>query len=297
MIRDGQTVETLDMMAPDVNVDRIVRSMVGRDLESFYPERTPTPGEVVLEVRDWTVRHSQQDRLVVDGASFEVRSGEVVGIAGLMGAGRTELAMSLFGRSYGRFVSGQTLIHGKPVAPRTVAEAIGLGLAYVTEDRKQLGLNLLDTITRNVSGAALPKLAKWGFVDANLEAKLARHSMDSMRIKAPSVQSVVGKLSGGNQQKVVLSKWLLTGPDVLIIDEPTRGIDVGAKFEIYTLINEFVESGKAVVVISSDLLELLGTCDRIYALSGGRITGELPVAEANEEKLMTLMTKEKEAIG
>ncbi|MDQ0092257.1 multiple monosaccharide ABC transporter ATP-binding protein [Paeniglutamicibacter psychrophenolicus] len=297
VIRDGQTVETLDMEAPDVNVDRIVRSMVGRDLESFYPERTPTPGKVVLEVRDWTVRHPQQDRLVVDGASFEVRAGEVVGIAGLMGAGRTELAMSVFGRSYGRFISGQTLMHGKPVAPRTVAEAIGRGLAYVTEDRKQLGLNLLDTITRNISGAALPNLAKWGFVDANLEAKLARHSMDSMRIKAPSVQSVVGKLSGGNQQKVVLSKWLLTGPDVLIIDEPTRGIDVGAKFEIYTLINEFVESGKAVVVISSDLLELLGTCDRIYALSGGRITGEFPASEANEEKLMTLMTKEKEAIG
>lgn len=296
VIRDGQTVESMDMASAEASVDRIIRSMVGRDLESFYPERESSPGEMVLEVRDWTVRHPLQDRLVVDGASLDVRAGEVVGIAGLMGAGRTELAMSLFGRSYGRFVSGTALMHGKPVAPKSVAEAISKGMAYVSEDRKHFGLNLLDTIARNISGAALPNLAKFGWVNSDLEDRLAAQAMEKMRIKAPSVKSVVGKLSGGNQQKVVLSKWLLTGPDLLIIDEPTRGIDVGAKFEIYQLINEFVEAGKAVVVISSDLLEIMGTCDRIYTLSQGRITGQMPVAEATEENLMTLMTKEKELV-
>ena len=296
VIRDGKTVESMDMDDPETNVDRIIRFMVGRDLESFYPDRVSNPGEIVLEVKDWTVRHPVQERLVVDGASLNVRAGEVVGIAGLMGAGRTELAMSLFGRSYGRYITGQAFMHGKEISARTVPEAIRNGLAYVSEDRKQYGLNLLDNISRNISGAALPKLAKFGWVDSHLEDRLAEQSMEKMRIKAPSIKSVVGQLSGGNQQKVVLSKWLLTGPDLLIIDEPTRGIDVGAKFEIYQLINEFVDAGKAVVVISSDLLEILGTCDRIYTLSQGRITGEVPVAEATEESLMTLMTKEKETV-
>lgn len=296
VIRDGQTVETMDMASDDATVERIIRSMVGRDLEAFYPERDPKPGEVVLEVKDWTVKHPLQDRLVVDGASLHVRAGEVVGIAGLMGAGRTELAMSLFGRSYGRYISGSAFMHGKKIAPHSVAQAIDDGLAYVSEDRKHYGLNLLDTISRNISGAALPKLAKFGWIDSNKEDRLAQLAMEKMRIKAPSIRSIVGQLSGGNQQKVVLSKWLLTGPEVLIIDEPTRGIDVGAKYEIYELINEFVEAGKAVVVISSDLLEILGTCDRIYTLSQGRITGEVPVASATEESLMTLMTKEKELV-
>ncbi|MCW2131562.1 sugar ABC transporter ATP-binding protein [Arthrobacter sp. VKM Ac-2550] len=296
VIRDGQTVESMDMADDSASIDRIIRSMVGRDLESFYPDRVSNPGEVVLEVQDWTVRHPVQDRLVVEGASFTVRAGEVVGIAGLMGAGRTELAMSLFGKSYGRFISGRALMRGREIKPRSVAEAIDYGMAYVSEDRKQYGLNLLDTIARNISGAALPKLARFGWVNQHRENRLAEQAMEKMRIKAPSVQSVVGQLSGGNQQKVVLSKWLLTGPELLIIDEPTRGIDVGAKYEIYQLINEFVAAGKAVVVISSDLLEILGTCDRIYTLSQGRITGEVPVGQATEENLMTLMTKEKETV-
>jgi putative multiple sugar transport system ATP-binding protein len=297
IIRDGRTVETLEMSDPQGNIDRIIRGMVGRDLESFYPERDSHPGEVVLRVEDWTVRHPYQDRLVVDQAGFEVRAGEVVGIAGLMGAGRTELAMSLFGRSYGRYISGRAYMHGREIAARTVAEAVECGLAYATEDRKEYGLNLIDDIARNISGSALGKLSTWGFVNSQAETSAAESAMASMNIKAPSVKAIVGKLSGGNQQKVVLSKWLLTDPDVLILDEPTRGIDVGAKYEIYTLINSFVDAGKAVVVISSDLLELIGTCDRIYALNAGRITGQVPVADATEESLMTLMTKEKELIG
>jgi len=297
VIRDGQTVETLDMSDPAVGVDRIIRGMVGRELDSYYPERESHPGAEVLRVEGWTVKHPTQDRLVVDHASFDVRAGEVVGIAGLMGAGRTELAMSLFGRSYGSYVEGKMFLHGKETRARNVAEAIDAGIAYATEDRKKYGLNLIDNISRNVSAAALGKLSTHGLVDANEETKAAEGSRRSMNIKAPTVSSIVGKLSGGNQQKVVLSKWLLTDPDVLILDEPTRGIDVGAKYEIYTIINKLVAAGKAVVVISSELPELLGTCDRIYTLSTGRITGQLPVREATQEGLMSLMTQEKELVG
>ena len=294
VIRDGKTVETLSLHAGEVTQERIIRGMVGRDLESYYPERESRPGEEVLRVEDWTVWHPTQERKIVDGAALTVRAGEVVGIAGLMGAGRTELAMSLFGRAYGRNISGRMYVHGKEVRPRNVAEAIDAGIAYATEDRKHYGLNLIEDIRRNVSAAALEKLASRGFVNGNEEIKVAEGYRRDMNIKAPSVASVVGKLSGGNQQKVVLSKWLYTDPEVLILDEPTRGIDVGAKYEIYTIINRLVASGKAVLVISSELPELLGICDRIYTLSAGRITGEVPVGQATQENLMELMTKEKE---
>jgi putative multiple sugar transport system ATP-binding protein len=294
VIRDGRTVETLELLAGEVTQERIIRGMVGRDLESFYPHRESHPGEEVLRVEDWTVWHPTQDRKVVDGAGFSVRAGEVVGIAGLMGAGRTELAMSIFGRSYGRNISGRLFMHGKEVRARDVPEAIDNGIAYATEDRKKYGLNLIEDISRNISAAGLRKLSTRGWVNGNEEIKVAEESRRSMNIKAPTVLSIVGKLSGGNQQKVVLSKWLFTDPDVLILDEPTRGIDVGAKYEIYTIINGLVAAGKAVVVISSELPELLGTCDRIYALSAGRITGEIAVREATQESLMGLMTKEKE---
>jgi putative multiple sugar transport system ATP-binding protein len=294
VIRDGKTVETLSLHAGEVTQERIIRGMVGRDLESYYPERESHPGEEVLRVEDWTVWHPTQERKIVDGASLTVRAGEVVGIAGLMGAGRTELAMSIFGRAYGRNITGRMYVHGKEVKPRNVAEAIDAGIAYATEDRKHYGLNLIEDIRRNVSAAALGKLASNGFVNGNEEIKVAEGYRRDMNIKAPSVASVVGKLSGGNQQKVVLSKWLYTDPEVLILDEPTRGIDVGAKYEIYTIINRLVAAGKAVLVISSELPELLGICDRIYTLSAGRITGEMPVGQATQENLMELMTKEKE---
>jgi putative multiple sugar transport system ATP-binding protein len=297
VIRDGKTVETLNLHAGEVTQERIIRGMVGRDLESYYPHRESHPGEEVLRVEDWTVWHPTQDRKVVDGASFRVAAGEVVGIAGLMGAGRTELAMSIFGRSYGRNISGRIFVHGREVRARDVPEAIANGIAYATEDRKKYGLNLIEDIRRNVSAAGLRKLSRRGWVNGNEEIKVAEDSRKSRNIKAPSVLSVVGKLSGGNQQKVVLSKWLFTDPDVLILDEPTRGIDVGAKYEIYTIINRLVAAGKAVVVISSELPELLGISDRIYTLSAGRLTGELPVHEATQESLMELMTKEKELVA
>ncbi|SER88134.1 putative multiple sugar transport system ATP-binding protein [Streptomyces sp. yr375] len=299
ILRDGRSIETLDVKAADTTEDRIISGMVGRDLDHRFPERTPFEGELeaapALEIRGWTVHHPiDQQRKVVDDVSVQVRRGEIVGIAGLMGAGRTELAMSVFGRTYGQYAGGTVLKDGKEIRTRTVAEAIDHGIAYVTEDRKHYGLNLIDTINRNISLTALDKVAKRGVVDEQEERKVAEGFRKSMNIKAPTVFEVVGKLSGGNQQKVVLSKWIFAGPDVLILDEPTRGIDVGAKFEIYTVIDQLAAQGKAVVFISSELPELLGMCDRIYTMAAGRLTGEFPRAEATQEVLMRQMTKDKE---
>ncbi|MCU1425531.1 MAG: xylose transporter ATP-binding protein [Microbacteriaceae bacterium] len=292
VIRDGKTIETI--AKADVTEDRIIKDMVGRDLEHRYPDHTPHIGDEILRVENWTAHHPQDpNRVVVDNVNINVRRGEIVGIAGLMGAGRTEFAMSLFGRSYGSRISGKVFKNGVEIKTRTVSEAIANGLAYATEDRKTFGLNLIEDIKRNVSMSSLGKLAKFGLVNDNEEFKIANEYRSSMNIKAPSVMAKTGKLSGGNQQKVVLSKWIYSDPDVLILDEPTRGIDVGAKYEIYTIINRLAAAGKGVIVISSELPELLGICDRIYALSEGTITGELPIAEANPESLIKLMTMEK----
>ncbi len=296
IIRDGRTIEVLDMRDPESTQDRMIRSMVGRDLQHRYPERTPSVGDEVLRVEDWTVHHpTQPERVVVDGASFSVHAGEVVGIAGLMGAGRTELAMSLFGRSYGRDISGRVLKRGQEVRLHSVSDAIANGIAYATEDRKKYGLNLIEDVRRNITAAGLYKVSSRGWVNGNEELKVAEEYRGNLNIKTPTVLHLAGKLSGGNQQKVVLSKWIYTDADVLILDEPTRGIDVGAKYEIYTIINRMVAAGKAVVVISSELPELLGICDRIYTLAFGRITGVVPAAEATQERLMELMTMEKES--
>ncbi len=299
ILRDGRTIETLDVKAPETTEDRIISGMVGRDLEHRFPERTPHEPEEgtapALEIRGWTVHHPiDQYRKVVDDVSLHVRRGEIVGIAGLMGAGRTELAMSVFGRSYGRYAGGTVLKDGKEIRTKSVAEAVRHGIAYVTEDRKHYGLNLIDTINRNISLSALGKVARAGVVDEHEERRVAESFRTSMNIKAPTVFEPVGKLSGGNQQKVVLSKWIFTGPDVLILDEPTRGIDVGAKYEIYTVIDRLAAEGKAVVFISSELPELLGMCDRIYTMAAGRLTGEFSRSEASQESLMRQMTKDKE---
>ncbi|MEV4013204.1 multiple monosaccharide ABC transporter ATP-binding protein [Nonomuraea angiospora] len=295
IIRDGQTIETLDMATDNVTEDRIISGMVGRALDNRFPPHEPTIGDEVLRIEDWTVYSpSQPGRKVVDGAALTLRRGEIVGLAGLMGAGRTELAMSVFGRTYGVHISGKIFKDGKPIEIRNVQDAIRHGIAYATEDRKRYGLNLIEDIKRNISAAGLLGLSKRGWVNENEEYKVAEQFHKSMNIKAPSVNSIVGKLSGGNQQKVVLSKWILTEPDVLILDEPTRGIDVGAKYEIYTIINRLADQGKAVLVISSELPELLGLCDRVYTLSEGRITGEVPRQEATQEHLMYLMTKGQE---
>ncbi|MEU8716046.1 multiple monosaccharide ABC transporter ATP-binding protein [Streptomyces sp. NPDC048663] len=299
IIRDGHSIETLDVKSAETTEERIISGMVGRDLDHRFPERTPYEGEEdaapALEIRDWTVRHPiDQERKVVDDVSVHVRRGEIVGIAGLMGAGRTELAMSVFGRTYGRYDGGTVLKDGTEIRTRSVAEAVRHGIAYVTEDRKHYGLNLIDTINRNISLTALNKVARRGIVDEHEERQVSEGYRESMNIKAPTVFEPVGKLSGGNQQKVVLSKWIFAGPDVLILDEPTRGIDVGAKYEIYTVIDRLAAQGKAVVFISSELPELLGMCDRIYTMAAGRLTGEVPRAEATQEVLMRHMTKDKE---
>ncbi|WP_416361060.1 multiple monosaccharide ABC transporter ATP-binding protein [Microbacterium sp. VKM Ac-2870] len=295
VLRDGRTIESIDMHGPDATEARIIRSMVGRDLTSMFPPREPHIGAERFRVEEWTVHHPVDvDRVVVDHASFHVRAGEIVGFAGLMGAGRTELAMSIFGRSYGTGISGRVYKDGVQIQTRTVDEAIRHGIAYATEDRKRYGLNLIGDIKMNVSAAALAKLARFGIIDRYREYKVADSYRSKMNIKAPSVAVLAGNLSGGNQQKVVLSKWVFSGPDILILDEPTRGIDVGAKYEIYGIINELAAQGKAVILISSELPELLGLADRIYTISEGRISGELERAEATQERLMHFMTAGKD---
>jgi putative multiple sugar transport system ATP-binding protein len=292
VIRDGKTIETI--AKDDVTEDRIIKDMVGRDLEHRYPDHEPHIGEELLRVENWTAHHPQDpSRVIVDDVSLTVRAGEIVGIAGLMGAGRTEFAMSLFGHSYGSRISGRVFMRGTEIKTRTVAEAIRNGIAYATEDRKTYGLNLIEDIKRNVSMASLKKLERAGLVDDNEEYKVANDFRRDLNIKAPNVLVKTGKLSGGNQQKVVLSKWIYSDPDVLILDEPTRGIDVGAKYEIYTIINRLAAAGKGIIVISSELPELLGISDRVYALSEGRITGELPIDQATPESVLKLMTMEK----
>ncbi|MBS1693833.1 MAG: ATP-binding cassette domain-containing protein [Actinobacteria bacterium] len=292
VLRDGRTIETL-AVDEQLTEDRIVRGMVGRDLTQRFPPRPEREiGDVTFAVANWTVLHPiDQHRKVVDDVSLDVRAGEIVGIAGLMGAGRTELAMSVFGRSYGKYVGGAVFKDGKEIRTRSVSEAIKHGIAYATEDRKHLGLNLMDSIAQSITLPSLRKVSRRRVINEHDEARVADQYRNSMRIKASSGRVVTGKLSGGNQQKVVLSKWLFTDPDVLILDEPTRGIDVGAKYEIYTIINELAARGKAVIVISSELPELLGLCDRIYTLNEGRLTGEVSRADATQETLMRYMMK------
>ena len=288
VIRDGATVSTLDKA--EISEDRIIRDMVGRDMAHRYPERSPQIGEVLMEVKGWNVWHPEQkDRQMIKDAAFHVKKGEIVGIAGLMGAGRTELAMSLFGKSYGRGISGAVTMGGKLADTSTVAKAIEAGLAYVTEDRKVLGLVLEEPIVRNITLANLLGVSKNGVLSQRRETQVAEEYRKAMNIRTPGVMQKVVNLSGGNQQKVVLSKWLFTDPQVLILDEPTRGIDVGAKFEIYGIMNELAAQGRGVVMISSEMPELLGMCDRIYVMNEGRIVGELSRAEASQERIMALI--------
>ncbi|OWJ79469.1 multiple monosaccharide ABC transporter ATP-binding protein [Haematobacter genomosp. 1] len=290
VIRDGSTVATLNRA--EVTEDRIIRDMVGRDLANRYPDREPQVGEVLMEVRNWNVWHPDLPRQVIRDAGFTVRRGEIVGIAGLMGSGRTELAMSLFGRSYGRNISGDVAIRGTPADLTTVNRAIDAGLAYVTEDRKGLGLILEEPILRNISLANLRGVSQKGVLSRGREQLVAEGYRKDMRIRTPGVFQRVVNLSGGNQQKVVLSKWLFTEPQVLILDEPTRGIDVGAKFEIYGIMNRLVAEGRGIVMISSEMPELLGMCDRIYVMNEGRILGELSRQDASQERIMALIMRD-----
>lgn len=291
VLRDGQTIETIDATNEKISEDRIIKGMVGRELTSRFPERVPKIGETIFEVKNWNVYHPQQtDRKVIRDVNIHLRSGEIVGIAGLMGAGRTEFAMSIFGKSYGKKISGELYKNGKLIQVNTVSQAIDHGIAYVSEDRKTYGLNLIEDIKRNITLANLTRISNGSVVDENKEIMEAQQLREKLNIKTPSVKQIVGNLSGGNQQKVVLSKWIFAEPNILILDEPTRGIDVGAKYEIYSRINELAEEGLAVLVISSELPEVLGLSDRIYVMNEGRITGELSSAQANQENVMHLMT-------
>ena len=290
VIRDGRTIETMD--TDQITEDRIITSMVGRALDDRYPARDPKVGEVVFEVKNWNVFHPQhRERQVIKDVNIQLRKGEVVGIAGLMGSGRTEFAMSLFGKSWGQKISGEVFMHGKKVDTSSVGKSIANGLAYATEDRKTYGLNLIDHIKHNITLANLRGVSRGGVIDDLAEMDVANDYRKKTNIRSSSVYQTVGNLSGGNQQKVVLSKWLYADPEVLILDEPTRGIDVGAKYEIYTIINQLAAQGKAILVISSEMPELLGVTDRLYVMNEGRIVGELPTSEASQEKIMRFIVR------
>ena len=291
VIRDGRTVETYPVEAGHVDEDRIISSMVGLAIENRYPPHESHPGEIIFEVSDWCVEDPNvPGRMVCKNSSFNVRAGEVVGFAGLMGAGRTELMRSIFGHNDGVFQGGTVKMKGKELKLSSVSAAIEAGIAYVPEDRKNLGLNLLDSIRLTIVSANLKAILTGRLLDSNKELQAAEKSRKDLLIKTSSVDAGVTTLSGGNQQKVVLGKWLFAQPEVLILDEPTRGIDVGAKYEIYRLIHRMADEGKAVILVSSELPELLGMSDRIYTICEGRITGEIASRDANQEKLMRLMT-------
>ncbi len=266
--------------------------MVGRDMTHRFPPREATIGDVAFEVRNWKVAHPvYADRMVINDVSINVRKGEVVGIAGLMGAGRTEFAMSVFGRSWGHFVSGQVLKDGQEVDVSTIPKAVDHGIAYVTEDRKTYGLVLMNDVKTNITMANLEGVSSGGVISGPKEITVANEFRDALSIKTPSVKQIAVNLSGGNQQKVVLAKWLFANPDLLILDEPTRGIDVGAKYEIYTIINRLAAEGKAVIVISSELPEVLGVSDRIYVMAAGQIAAEMPASEATPENVMSAIMR------
>ncbi|WP_296510905.1 multiple monosaccharide ABC transporter ATP-binding protein [Rhodoferax sp.] len=287
VLRDGATVASLDCHAEPVSEDLIIRHMVGREMEDRYPKRTPNVGDTVFEVRDWVVHHAiHAERKVIKGVNLHVKRGEIVGIAGLMGAGRTELAMSIFGRTYGQNISGKVLLNGKEVDTSTVQKAIDHGIAYVTEDRKGYGLVLDETIAWNTTLANLSAVSRNTVINEGKEFSVAQDFRKKLNIRSPNVFARTVNLSGGNQQKVVLSKWLFSEPEVLILDEPTRGIDVGAKYEIYTIIAQLAAEGKCVLMISSEMPELLGMCDRICVLNEGAFVAEFPAAEATQEKIM-----------
>lgn len=297
ILRDGATIETLDCHKDKITEDRIIRGMVGRDLTHRFPPRESKIGDVIFEVRDWNVYHPlHENRKVSSNVNLNVRKGEVVGIAGLMGSGRTELVMSIFGQAYGRNISGKAFKHGKEIDVSSIDKAIKSGIAYATEDRKTYGLILIDDIKDNITIANLEAVADGMVINQPKELTVTGEYRDKLNIKSSSVLQKTVNLSGGNQQKVVLSKWLFAGPEILILDEPTRGIDVGAKYEIYTIVNQLAAEGKGIILISSELPEILGVCDRIYVMSDGKIVGEMVASEASQEKIMKHIMTQQEVV-
>lgn len=288
VIRDGAVIKTLDKSKDDFSENTIIAAMVGRDITDRFPKRASKVGDVCFEVKNWCVDHPVFDGIkVCDNVNFNLRKGEVLGISGLMGAGRTELAMSIFGHSYGANISGQIFLNGKEIDLPNVKSAISHKIAYVTEDRKGNGLILSQTITQNTVSARPEKVSKRGIYNFDECRRVAQDSAKEMRTKCATVDEAVGNLSGGNMQKVLLGKWLFADPDILILDEPTRGIDVGAKYEIYCIINRMVAEGKSVILISSEMPEVLGMSDRIYVMNEGRMIAEMNAKDASQEKIMS----------
>lgn len=291
VLRDGQTICTLDAHKGETSEQIIIKHMVGREIENIYPPRTHKRSEeVVLEVNKWTAYDPAVERTILKNAHFTVRKGEIVGFAGLMGSGRTELALSIFGNPANYRIDGELFVNNRKRRFTHPHQAILAGVAYVSEDRKRNGLILIQDVKQNVSLANLRELANRGVINRNGEIKIANEYKSSLNIKTPTIEQKVSNLSGGNQQKVSLAKWLFVKPNILILDEPTRGIDVGAKFEIYSLMNKLVEQGMSIIMISSELPEILGMSDRVYVVSAGEITGELPIEEATQESIMKLAT-------
>jgi putative multiple sugar transport system ATP-binding protein len=292
VLRDGRTICTLDASKGEISESIIIKNMVGREIEDIYPKRAnKTFGNTILEIANWSAYDQELGRNVVKNVDLHVKKGEIVGIAGLMGSGRTELALSIFGNPKSYKLHGELTLEGMPMKFAHPSEAIKAGIAYVTEDRKGDGLFLTQDIKSNISAANLRGISKNGIINDNEEVKIANVYKDSLNVKAPSVEQTVGNLSGGNQQKVSLGKWLFVGPKLLILDEPTRGIDVGAKFEIYTIMNKLINEGMSIIMISSELGEVLGMSDRVYVMALGKIKGELSKSEADQEKIMQLATQ------
>lgn len=297
ILRDGATIETLDCRTEPISEERIIRGMVGRDLTHRFPPRESKIGETIFEVRDWNVYHPlHEDRKVTSNVNIKVRKGEVVGLAGLMGSGRTELAMSIFGHSYGKNITGTVYKQGQEIDVSSVDKAIAEGVAYATEDRKAYGLILMQDIKGNITLANLEAISGSGVINEPKEMSVTNEYRDTLDIKCSSILQKAVNLSGGNQQKVVLSKWLFANPEILILDEPTRGIDVGAKYEIYTIINRLASEGKGIIMISSELPEILGVCDRLYVMRDGKIVGEMPSNEASQEEVMKCIMTEQEVM-
>lgn len=293
ILRDGATIETLVKGQDNIEESRIVKGMVGREIQDRFPKRIPKIGEITMEVHDWTVYHPlYSERKVCDKVDFNVKKGEVVGISGLMGAGRTELAMSIFGKSYGTKISGKLEINGREVKLHNVKQAIDARLAYVTEDRKNDGLILSNPIYSNTSLAMMAKVSNHMVIDKDKEILVANEYKKKLNVKCLDVLQNVENLSGGNQQKVLLGKWMFADPEIMILDEPTRGIDVGAKYEIYLIINQLVSEGKSVVLISSELTEILGMSDRIFVMYEGRMIGEFDRDKASQEVIMSCIMRE-----
>ena len=293
ILRDGKTIETLDATTNEVTEKIIIKDMVGRDMADRFPKRTPNIGEVQLEVKNWSVYHPLDvERVVVSNANFNVRKGEIVGFCGLMGSGRTELMMSVFGSAYGSHHTGEIYLRNKKVSWSTPKNALASGLGYISEDRKELGLILIQDIKTNIINSNLKGCSKLGVLNNKQIESVGLEYKEKLNIKAPTVHTVVNTLSGGNQQKVVISRCLYADPDILIIDEPTRGIDVGAKYEIYTILNQLVAAGKSIIMISSELVEVLGMSDRIYIMNDGKIKGELDIEDATQEKIMHIAISE-----